>query len=212
MNPIKLICFDLDLTLITHTSWEALNMALGMTPEEDRKYFEYYSSGKITYQEWNDKLVERYGAHEAATRDGITGILSKHAYAEGAKEIVSYLKSKGYIVILISGSMDVLVDMVAKDLGIEYAKANNTLEFSPEGRLVSIRGLGDDVTEKLEHLKTACSMFNVSLDECACVGDGANDIKMFQATGHGITFKGSPIEGEAWKVIETLSNLQTIFP
>ena len=211
MEEIKLICFDLDLTLITHTSWEALNAALGISREDDRKLFEQYAKGFITEQEWNDKILEHYQTHVASTREGMTAILKKYSYSEGAKEAVAYLKSKGYIIALISGSMDVLVDIVAKDLGIDHAKANNALVFDGEGRLVSIKAHGADVSMKQRYLEDICRELGISIGECACVGDGANDIKMFQETGHGITFKGSPIESEAWKVIGTLNDLRSIF-
>ena len=36
-------------------------------------------------------------------------------------------------------------------------------------------------------------------------------IEMLRKTGKGITFRGSSIENEAWKVIETLQDLQIIF-
>jgi hypothetical protein len=34
---------------------------------------------------------------------------------------------------------------------------------------------------------------------------------MFVTTGNGITFTGSSIEKEAWKVIDSLNDLKTIF-
>lgn len=208
---IQLICFDLDYTLISHNSWEVLNNALGIDPEDDRKLFEYYKAGRITAQEWNDKLLETYREHTHATRAGITEILTNHTLMEGAADVIAYLKDKGYAVVLVSGSMDIIVDMVATELGIDYKKANSTFGFDENDKLISLKNDGDDVSAKLRYLKEFCELLNVSIDECACVGDGANDIKMFQATKRGITFKGSPIEGEAWKVISTLSDLKTIF-
>lgn len=47
MNNVKLIVFDLNKTLIKENSWFDLNLALGMTPEEDRYLMELYQSGKI---------------------------------------------------------------------------------------------------------------------------------------------------------------------
>lgn len=38
MSAIKLICFDVDGTLITNNSWYDLNIALGVTPKEDRAF------------------------------------------------------------------------------------------------------------------------------------------------------------------------------
>lgn len=211
MPEIKLICFDLDLTLINHASWQTLGAELGVSPEKDAELYKYYIDGKITYQEWNDKILEIYRTNKDLSKKRITEILSRYVYSDGAEETIAYLRSKGYVVVLISGSMDILVDMVAQDLGIPHAKANNTFLFDKNDLLQEIRGEGDDVQSKLEHLETFCHILGIGLHECACVGDGANDIKMFQSTGHGITFVGSPIEKEAWKVIGTLADLKNIF-
>jgi phosphoserine phosphatase len=211
MDKIKLICFDLDETLISHSSWKRLGLALGISVEEDKELYREYKNGVTTYQEWNNKILARYQEHEEANREGITKILSKYTYREGSREIVGYLKEKGYILVLISGSIDILVDMVARDLGIPFAKANNTLVFDENDRLKNFASETDDVFAKANHLKDFCKKLNIEMKECACVADGDNDIEMFRQTGHGITFKGSIIENESWKVIDSFSDLKDIF-
>ncbi|HEY5588958.1 MAG TPA: HAD family phosphatase [Candidatus Paceibacterota bacterium] len=211
MNNIKLICFDLDETLINSGSWKGLGLALGVSVEEDRRLYNEYKSGKITYDEWNDKILEYYLKHEDSNRDEITKILSNYSYIEGAREAVEYLKSKGYKIVLISGSIDILVNMVALDLGIQYSKANNTFIFDDNDKLIGIHSGGNDVLAKASHLESFCEMFGIDIKECACIADGANDIEMFRLTEHGITFSGSPIENEAWKVINSFSDLKNIF-
>ena len=149
--------------------------------------------------------------HENANRDGIIKILSKFTYNKGAREIVEYLKDKGYKLVLISGSIDLLVDMVAKDLGMDYSKANNTFIFDDMGKLTGVHSFGDDIHAKSEHLESFCDLLNIDMKECACVADGENDIEMFRKTGHGITFKGSIIENESWEIIDSFENLKKIF-
>jgi phosphoserine phosphatase len=211
MRKIKLICFDLDDTLITKNSSKNLNLSLGVTVEKDRELYDEHMSGKITYEEWNDKLFELYLEHGDATREGITRILSGYEYVDHAREVINNLKRKGYVLVLISGSIDILVSQVAHDLGIEYHKAHNSFVFNDSGRLVSVHADGSDTHAKLRYLEAFAEMLDISIDECACVGDGANDIEMFKKTGNGITFKGSKIEKESWKVIDSLKDLETIF-
>ena len=210
MNNIKLICFDLDETLISNGSWKGLGLALGISVEDDRRLYNEYKSGQITYDEWNDKILEYYLKHEDSNREGITKILSKYSYIEGAQEAVEYLKSKGYKIVLISGSIDILVNMVALDLGIQYSKANNTFVFDDHNKLIGIHSGGNDVLAKAAHLESFCEMFGIDVKDCACIADGANDIEMFRLTEHGITFSGSPIENEAWKVIDSFKDLKNI--
>ena len=209
MKNIKLICFDLDQTLIDIHSWKELNLALGISAEEDRNLYDAYYAGDFSYDEWNNKLLERYMEHNDATREGITKILSTYKYIDGAKEIVEYWKGKGYKIVLISGSIDILVDIVAKDLGIDYAKANNTFIFDENDRLISIHSGGDDLYAKASILESFCEMLGVKMEECACIADGDNDAEMFTRTGHGITFKGSKIEDKAWKVVYSFSDIKS---
>jgi phosphoserine phosphatase len=212
MDPIKLICFDLDQTLITHSSWKELGLALGISYEQDKRLFKEYESGITTYEQWNAKVLELYMKHPDANRERITEILSRYSYAKGAREAIEYLKEKGYILVLISGSIDILVDIVARDLGIKYAQANNALVFDEDGRLEGIHSLSEDeVFGKAEHLEAFSRMLGIPLTQCACVADGANDIEMFRRTGHGVTFKGSPIERQAWNVIDSFDDLRNIF-
>lgn len=210
-NKIKLICFDLDETLIEKSSWKQLSFALGVTVEKDRELYQEYRKGLITYDEWNNKTIEIYMKHKDANREGITKIFSKYSYNKGVREAIDYLKEKGYILVLVSGATDIIVDIVAKDLGIKYFKANNDLIFDENDRLQGIHSCGNDEEAKLIHLEAFCEMLGVDIKECACIADGENDINMFKKTGHGITFKGKSIEKEAWKVINSFNDLKHIF-
>lgn len=208
---IKLICLDLDQTLIYRNSWRTLGLALGIPAEEDIRLYKEYKAGLFSYDEWNEKVLEFYTKHEDANREGITKILADYTFVDGAREAVEYLKSKGYELVLISGSIDILVDVVAKDLGIKYFKANNTFIFDENDRLISIHSGGDDTLAKAGYLESFCEMLGFDITECACIGDGSNDLEMFRRTGHGITFKGGRIEKDAWKVIDNFYDIKNIF-
>lgn len=54
MQPV--IFFDIDNTLTEDNSWERLNLAAGMTAEEDYELYRQFHSGDITYTEWTDEL------------------------------------------------------------------------------------------------------------------------------------------------------------
>jgi phosphoserine phosphatase len=211
MSQVKAVCFDLDETLIVGNSWLTLGIGLGMTKERDEELYQEYRRGKITYEEWNSLVLAEYMRHDDATREGIERILSSYTLAPGAREAVEYLREKDYELILISGSVDVMVSMVAFDLGISYAKANNTLVFDENHRLINIHTGGNDTKGKADHLEAFCELLDISLHECVCIADGANDIEMFRRTGKGVTFRDSPIVKDAWKLIDTLYDIREIF-
>ena len=209
-KKIKLVCFDLDKTLITQNSWYKLNLALGVTHEEDQKLLEDYQKGVLSYDDWTKKLLSLFKRNDNSNLNNITKCLSDYTFNIGAKEIVEYVKSKGYIVTLISGSIDILVDLVSRDLNIEYAQATNTFLFDKNDNLNDIITIGDDKLAKLNILESFCRKTGINIDECVCIGDGDNDIELFKKTEHGITFKDSKIEKDAWKVISSLNDLKEI--
>ena len=213
MNPqIKLICFDLDKTLIKQTSWYELNMALGITHEEDQQMLDEYEAGKFSYEEWMKKIYDLYKLRGKANLENITNAISKsYTFKDGAKEIIEYLKEKGLHVVLISGSIDILIDMVAKDLNLDMAEATHEFIFDENDQLQEIKLLAADNLAKLHHLESFCRKLGLNLNECACIGDGDNDLDMFRKTGRGITFKNSKIEKDAWKIIESLDDLRKLF-
>lgn len=210
MSNIKLVCFDIDDTLITENSWEKMNLALGMTTEEDMQLYHEFVSGVITYEVWMQKLLAHYVRHGDATREGITSILSGYKLAPYAREVVTYLRERDYELVLISGSTNILVELLAHDLGISYYRSNNELVFDDEGKLINIHTHGNDTRVKADHLEAFCELLGLDIVEAACIADGANDIEMFRRTGHGITFRGSKIERDAWKVIDSLAEIPTI--
>lgn len=210
-DPIKLICFDLNKTLIQDNSWLNLNLAMGISEKEDNRILNLYGSGQISYQEGQNILLEKYKQSSNSARSKIIEILKNYSYLSGSQSIIKYLQSKNYEICLISGAMNILVELVAKELSIKYFAAVNKFIFDKANRLVAIKSLGDENTAKVKLLANICSQLSINITNCACVGDGANDIDLFQTTKHGITFTGSEIKDYAWRVINNLEDLKNIF-
>jgi phosphoserine phosphatase len=208
MGKVKLVCFDIAKTLILENKWVDLNLAMGIRKEEDGVLLHLFDEKIITYDEWQEMLTKIYIARGKAKYDNICKILYKFTYREGAREIIKYLKQKGYKVVIISGSIDLLVEKVAKDLDIDWYKAGNLFIFDGIGNLRNMISLGDYSEVKAHHLHTACEEFKLSLEECVCTGDGDNEKVLFDLTKHGITFKGSKLEKSAWQVIYKLNDIR----
>lgn len=210
-NNIKLICFDLDKTIIKENSWYSLNMAMGLKPNEDNFLLQRYLNGLIDYQRWQKELLKIYKQSGRANFKTIYQALNNFTYQTGIKEIVKYLKNKNYQIVLISGSVDILIDKIAKDLSIQLFAACNSFVFNKQGYLKDILTCQKEGLKKLEILEKFCQKLNIKIDQCAYVGDGDNDIEIFLKTRHGITFRGSKTEKEAWKIIDELKELKFIF-
>jgi phosphoserine phosphatase len=213
MTPcgVRLICFDLNGTLIRENSWMNINLAMGVSIAEDEELLTQYREGKLSYQEGLDKLLPLYKRGGKFRKDIVSQALFQYTYCDGAKEIISYLQKKNYRTAILSGSFDILVEKVADELHIPLRAANNRFVFDENGEGQSIECAGNDDVFKREKLSEMCNTLHSTPAECACVGDSENDRAIFQLTGKGIALRGSPVEKDAWKVIDRLSDLKTIF-
>jgi len=210
-NSIRLVCFDLNGTLIRENSWMNLNLAMGVTFDEDQDLLNQYRKGEISYQEGLNKLLVLYNKRGKFINKNVLDALFTYTYCDGAKETVLYLQKKNYDVAVLSGSFDVLVKKVANELHIPLWAANNRFVFNEKGEGQAIECAGNDNIFKREKLLEMCNSLSIDPASCACVGDSENDREIFRLTGKGVAIRGSPVTKEAWKVVEKLEDLKNIF-
>lgn len=210
MKP-KLIVFDLNKTLIHENSWLDLNMAMGVTEAEDQMLMDWSRERIIDDVTGQEILCEIYKKRGDVSHDAIWKVISAYTYLPGAKETVAKLIADGYQVALISGAMDILVQSVAKELGVHHWRAANQFIFNEDSKLERIASVPNDVAHKVEMLKEICKELNIEPTDCAAIGDGDNDLGLFELTGHGVTFADSKIATSAEYTIESLPELLDIY-
>ncbi|MES2966212.1 MAG: HAD family phosphatase [Patescibacteria group bacterium] len=211
MQP-KLICFDFDDTLTTENSWFNLNTAMGIFPEEDYAMYLEYKNGEVTYKEWTTKIENLYKERGLATREKITQALEQFTLRTDAIETINELQSRGYEIIIISGSFDITIAHASKILDITTFKAGTNIIFTEDGAFSHFVNYGEEDLTKLNQLTEICKQKNIQLSDCVCVGDGANDLELFKATGNGICFTNgsAEVKSAAKYQIENLIDLLTI--
>lgn len=209
MQP-KLIVFDLNHTLICDNSWRDLNLAMGITPEEDAALMACAARGGITDAEGQAWLLQRYQQRGDCRRVVVQRILSQYTYMPHAQMVVAALQARGYRVAINSGAMDILVSMVAEQLGVALWRASNHFIFDDQDMMCQIDAPDNDAAAKLQQLRELAAEQQVSLSDCLVVGDGANDLPLFAATGNGVAFADSPAARHARWVIADLRDVLTI--
>lgn len=209
MQP-KLIVFDLNHTLIRDNSWRNLNLTMGITPEEDAALIARAAQGGITDAEGQAWLLQRYRQRGDCRRVVVQRILSQYTYMPHAQMVVAALQARGYRVAINSGAMDILVSMVADQLGVALWRASNHFIFDDHDMLCQIDAPDNDAAAKLQQLRELAAEQQVSLSDCLVVGDGSNDVPLFAATGNGVTFADSPAARHARWVIADLRDVLTI--
>ncbi len=209
MQP-KLIVFDLNHTFIRDNSWRNLNLAMGITLEEDAALMARAVRGEITDAEGQAWLLQRYQQRGDCRRVAVQRILSQYTYMPHAQMVVVALQARGYRVAINSGAMDILVGMVAEQLGVALWRASNHFIFDDHDMLCRIDAPDSDAAAKLQQLRELAAEQQASLSDCLVVGDGANDVPLFAATGNGVAFADSPAARHARWVIADLRDVLTI--
>ena len=112
MENIKLICFDVDGTLINGTSWLILSEGLGWSSKKALDIFNQARKGEISFIEAERIFTTTYQKSGKANKPSIEEIFNNVEIKTEAKDLISYLNEKGYIIYLISGAIDMYVESV----------------------------------------------------------------------------------------------------
>ncbi len=203
-----LISFDLDGTLTTENSWFLLNKAMGLTQEEDSELFNDYLSGKISYDEWMDLIISIYKNKKGdLSKDQVDQIANSINIREGAFEVVEKLKSMGHEVIIISGSVDTICNQIAQKLNIDTYLTASQLVFNNENQITDIETMGDERSAKMKLLKNYCDQKGYTLDMVIAIGDGGNDLEIFENVKGILIGENTELSNVAWKKVSKLSEI-----
>ena len=179
----KLIIFDLNKTLIRDNSWLNLNLAMGVTQEEDDMLGKWGSAGVISDQQGQDVLCAIYNERSQPTRNKVREIVGKYEYFDGAKDAVKQLHDKGFDLALLTGSMDIVAQMAAADLGIDRWATNNLFHFNEVEMLERIETTMNEAEFKATQMAKWCSELAIRSSEVAIVGDGPSDLQLAAIAG-----------------------------
>lgn len=203
---IKLIAFDLDNVLIDGEAIDEIGKLMGIE-DEIADITQKAMEGKIDFE---TALKERVALLKGASVDEIKKTMENIQLMEGAKETIEELKKRGYKIATISGSFEFIANRLKDELGLDYAfsnilhEENGSLTGEVSGPLVT--GSKADVLEDI------IKMENISAEECAAVGDGANDISMLELAKMGIAFNAKPVLREMADVIIEKRDLKELLP
>ncbi len=110
----------------------------------------------------------------------------------GAKELIDNLKAKGIKVVVFSGGFDLGTNAMQKKLNFDASFAN--ILHQKDGKLTGRVG-GEMMFgfSKGKMLQKIQKIINVDISNTMCVGDGANDISMFEYSNLKIAFCANEI-------------------
>jgi phosphoserine phosphatase len=212
MKNIKLVCFDVDETLVDGTSWWMLTKALGCSLEKASDIFNQAREGKISFREGERLFTKMFKERGNATKEFIKNFFESINVKSEAKDLISYLKQKGYKIYLISGGIDMYVNSIARKLGVDGFYANSSLEFDDKGILQGIHYRENQKGVKAEQLQELIRKIGIDINQTVFIGDSENDIDVFKISKHGIAVSTSneELKKVAWKSVNSLSEIKNI--
>ena len=184
----RLICFDMDSTLIQTECIDELAVRAGVG-DQVKAITESAMRGEIDFKESFTRRVALLKGLDVSVMQDIAEHLP---ITEGADRLMTVLKRCGYKIAILSGGFTYFGEFLQRRYGIDYVYANE-LEIDDEGKLTG-RYVGDvvDGHRKAELLKLIAQVEKVNLAQTIAVGDGANDLPMLSEAGLGIAFHAKP--------------------
>ena len=187
----RVICFDMDSTLIQTEVIDELAMRAGVG-DKVKKITEQAMQGEIDFSESFKKRVKLLKGLDVSV---MQEILENLPITEGLDRLIAVLKKVGFKIAILSGGFTYFGNYLKERYQLDYMYANE-LEIV-DGKLTG-NYIGDivDAKRKAELLKLIAQVEKVDIRQTVAVGDGANDLLMLETAGLGIAFHAKP------KVIE----------
>lgn len=197
----RLICFDMDSTLIQTECIDELAMRAGVG-DKVKEITERAMRGEIDFKEsFKERVALLMGLDVSVMQD----IAEKLPITEGVDRLMAVLKRYGYKIAILSGGFTFFGEYLQRKYGIDYMYANE-LEIDDNGKLTG-NYVGEivDGHRKAELLKLIAQVEKVNLAQTIAVGDGANDLPMISEAGLGIAFHAKPrVQANAKQSINTI--------
>lgn len=191
-----LVIFDVDSTLIEQEVIELLADCAGKRSEVEA-VTERAMSGELDF---TASLKARVRHLEGLPERVIEETLDKCSITKGAKQLIAAIHLAGGKVGAVSGGFSQLLDPLAKELELDFHRAN-TLEVVDGYLTGDVTGPIIDKPAKATALIEWAQSLDLDLKYTVAIGDGANDLDMMAAAGLGIGFNAKPRVRKAADII-----------
>ena len=209
MNEAWLVVTDVDSTLIRDEVIELIADAVG---PEARAHVEQVTERAMRGElDFAASLAERLQMLAGVPVEVLGEVRERVHITDGVRELVDAVHAAGGKVAAVSGGFHEVLDPLAADLGIDFARANRleVVDGALTGRSV---GPVIDAEAKRDTLLSLAANLGIPHERTMAVGDGANDLLMIQAAGVGVAFCAKPVLRDAADVIVDTPDFRELLP
>ena len=204
-QPPGLLVSDVDSTLTRTEAIDLLAQCAGRADE----VADVTARAMAGEMDFTESLRARVGCLAGLPVGAVEEARSAIVVTPGAKELIAAAHEAGATVGLVSGGFTSMVEPLAAELGADHAVANE-LEVA-DGHLTGrLTGEIVDRAAKASWLRRWAAQATVEAERVIAIGDGANDLDMFDAAGLAIAFCAKPVAVEAARNTVSFERLDAV--
>ena len=189
LGDFKLFVTDMDSTLITIECIDEIADMQGLKAEVSM-ITEAAMRGEMDFRE---SLTRRVALLEGLPEEALARVFDERLqFNPGAEALIAGLKQAGIVTVLVSGGFTYFTNRLQKQLGFDYAVAN---ELEIRGGKLTGKVKGDivDGEAKRHTLQLVRRHHGFAPETVIAAGDGANDLPMLHEAGVGIAYHAKPV-------------------
>ena len=185
----KLVCFDLDGTLIEGMSsiWVEIENALGVA-HKTKPAKDAFFNKTLSYDDWLKHDVEIWKEHGLRKKQ-VLDLLKPFSVMPGALETLETLKKEGYKIAVISDSINLVLEACLPNYADFFDDVFiNKISFDETGHISGYTPTKFGFEKKADGIKHICTREGISLAESVFIGDHDNDVEAARSAGLSIAF------------------------
>ena len=204
--PIQLLFLDMEGTLFAsqdvvvgpdhahHTSlWTRIFSELGSHAQADNVAMieKWDGGGYRSYMDWVDDSLIAMRKH-GLTKSRFDELVNETPYNGGVRETMETIHAHGIRTAIVSGGFIAQARRAQVDLRIHHAYAATDVFWDEQGNLVHWNIYPSDFEGKVDFVRLLMREYGLLPEECAFIGDGANDVPIAAAIGTSVAYNGHP--------------------
>lgn len=185
--PRRLICFDLDSTLIRTELLNELAVHAGIG-EEMARLTERTMQGELDFR---NSFLRRVAMLKGLPLGLLEEVAMNLSFTPGAAATIAELRRRDFRTAVVTGGFSLFARRAQEQLGIDYCYSTD-VEIADGCLTGCCEGPVVDEWGKAAAVSDVCRREGIDPRQAVVIGDGANDIPMLILAGQGITFHAAP--------------------